>query len=94
LRNLQPWTVHGDKKLAFTIDTFRLGKQNYLPWPILDCLFLAERAFNFVSIQSKIDEIEFRHNLSPTGAIANEKPRENAASDVSPLAACTRLKPA
>ena len=53
--------------------TLRLGKQNYLAGPIVYCLFLAERAFDLMLLQTKIDKIKiaFRHDLSPVKSKSN-----------------------
>jgi hypothetical protein len=63
------WPVHRDNKLHSTMNTLRLGKQNYFAWPIVDGLFLAVWAFDLVLVQTKNDKFAF-HGISPVSVRA------------------------
>jgi hypothetical protein len=65
---LQPRFVQQDEKLPATVWALGRGKENHLPWPIAYRLLLAVRTFDLMTMESKIDEFAFRHDLLQPGA--------------------------
>jgi hypothetical protein len=65
---LEPRLIQRDEKLPPTMCAPRRGKKDHIPWTMVHRLLLAVRAFDQMSIRTKIDKIAFRHNLSNPNA--------------------------
>jgi len=65
---VEPRFIQRDEKLPPTMCAPRRGKKDHFPWTMVHRLLLAVRAFDQMSIGTKIDKIAFRHNYSNPNA--------------------------